>query len=93
MLILQLGSEDLLFWNVDIERSLKEIVLDWSQSDLISAFLITEKSIKDLTVLNTNSSLTLESLVHTIRSFLIERYIISENFLIDIKSLKLLPLS
>ena len=73
MLILQLGSEDLLFWNVDIERSLKEIVLDWSQSDLISAFLITEKSIKDLTVLNTNSSLTLESLVHTIRSFLIER--------------------
>ena len=73
VLVLHISSEDLLLWNVDIETDLREILFDWDEPFLIKAFLILEKAIKDLHDLNTNSTLTLESFVHSIRSFLVGR--------------------
>ena len=66
-------SEDLLIWNVDIEQNLREILFNWNETDLIKTFLILEKSITDLAVFNTNPTLTLESLVHSIRSLSVGR--------------------
>ena len=72
VLALQLRAEDFL-WNVDIEEYLREISSNWDQVKLANAFFILEKSIKGLQDLNTNPTLTLESLVHSIRSLLVER--------------------
>ena len=73
VLVLHISSEELLLWNIDIETDLREILFDWDEPFLIKAFLILEKAIKDLHDLNTNSTLTLESFVHSIRSFLVGR--------------------
>ncbi len=73
VLVLHMESEDLLIWNVDIEQILREILFNWSETDLVKTFLILEKSITDLAVFNTNPTLTLESLVHSIRSLSVGR--------------------
>ncbi len=67
ILILDVASGDLEPWNADLDEALREIGRRWGTSGLIQAMDRVETAVRDVGEINTNPSLTLESLVIGLR--------------------------
>ncbi len=67
ILVLEIAPGDLEIWNADLEEVLQELGRRWGIPGLIQAMDRVETAVRDVGEINTNPSLTLESLVIGLR--------------------------